>query len=335
MLEPTAAPLTASYLAEYVEALLELGRLDEARADTDDCGSRPRGSSGIAGRSRRPSAVAGSPPQPRATSAAAVELLGAGRRTSTRPSAIRSVAPAPSSRSASRAVARGRSARPARRSRPRSPVSRRSEPQVGRRRREGSSAGIGGQQREEGLTPAERRVAKLVAEGKTNREVAAALFLGEAHRRDASHARLREARHPLPDGARPLHSLTRQQSSGVLALSSGRGRRRSVEPVPSYLVETYLASARAGERGARERRARSAAEEQTRGARASASTAPSTYPEDEICFFVFDAPSGSAAALRRAAGRPRAVPRRRGGLVRRKSMRNDLREDANTEQRNG
>jgi DNA-binding CsgD family transcriptional regulator len=30
-----------------------------------------------------------------------------------------------------------------------------------------------------GLTPAERRVAALVAEGRTNREVAAALFLGE------------------------------------------------------------------------------------------------------------------------------------------------------------
>ncbi len=44
---------------------------------------------------------------------------------------------------------------------------------------------IGGRQREEGLTPAERRVAKLVAEGKTNREVAAALFLGE--RTVASH----------------------------------------------------------------------------------------------------------------------------------------------------
>ncbi len=33
--------------------------------------------------------------------------------------------------------------------------------------------------REEGLTAAERRVAALVAEGRTNREVAAALFLGE------------------------------------------------------------------------------------------------------------------------------------------------------------
>jgi DNA-binding CsgD family transcriptional regulator len=38
---------------------------------------------------------------------------------------------------------------------------------------------IGGRAREFGLTPAERRVAALVAEGRTNREVAAALFLGE------------------------------------------------------------------------------------------------------------------------------------------------------------
>ena len=44
---------------------------------------------------------------------------------------------------------------------------------------------IGGRTREEGLTPAERRVAVLVAEGRTNREVAAALFLGE--RTVASH----------------------------------------------------------------------------------------------------------------------------------------------------
>ena len=38
---------------------------------------------------------------------------------------------------------------------------------------------IGGRMQEEGLTAAERRVAVLVAEGRTNREVAAALFLGE------------------------------------------------------------------------------------------------------------------------------------------------------------
>jgi DNA-binding CsgD family transcriptional regulator len=44
---------------------------------------------------------------------------------------------------------------------------------------------IGGRRREEGLTPAERRVAALVAEGRTNREVAAALFITE--RTVASH----------------------------------------------------------------------------------------------------------------------------------------------------
>jgi DNA-binding CsgD family transcriptional regulator len=44
---------------------------------------------------------------------------------------------------------------------------------------------IGGRTREAGLTPAERRVAVLVAEGRTNREVAAALFVTE--RTVASH----------------------------------------------------------------------------------------------------------------------------------------------------
>jgi DNA-binding CsgD family transcriptional regulator/sulfopyruvate decarboxylase TPP-binding subunit len=44
---------------------------------------------------------------------------------------------------------------------------------------------VGGRTRENGLTAAERRVALLVAEGRTNREVAAALFLGE--RTVASH----------------------------------------------------------------------------------------------------------------------------------------------------
>jgi DNA-binding CsgD family transcriptional regulator len=44
---------------------------------------------------------------------------------------------------------------------------------------------IGGRTREEGLTAAELRVAALVAEGRTNREVAAALFVTE--RTVASH----------------------------------------------------------------------------------------------------------------------------------------------------
>ena len=67
--------------------------------------------------------------------------------------------------------------------------------------------------------------------------------------------------------------------------------------MPSYLVETYLARGQAGERTAREQRARSAAEELTQE-RARVRFEHSIHvPEDEICFFVFDAPSGQAAAL--------------------------------------
>ena len=70
-----------------------------------------------------------------------------------------------------------------------------------------------------------------------------------------------------------------------------------MEAVPNYLVETYLARGRAGERAARERRARSAAEDLTDG-RTRVRFDRSIYvPEDEICFFLFDAPSGREAAL--------------------------------------
>jgi hypothetical protein len=67
--------------------------------------------------------------------------------------------------------------------------------------------------------------------------------------------------------------------------------------VPSYLVETYLARGHAGERVARERRARSAAAELT-GERIAVRFDHSIHiPEDEICFYVFDARSSRDAAL--------------------------------------
>jgi hypothetical protein len=67
--------------------------------------------------------------------------------------------------------------------------------------------------------------------------------------------------------------------------------------MPSYLVETYLARSQARERAAREGRARLAAEGLTSG-RTRVRFDRSIYvPEDEICFFVFDAPSGLEAAL--------------------------------------
>jgi hypothetical protein len=67
--------------------------------------------------------------------------------------------------------------------------------------------------------------------------------------------------------------------------------------VPSYLVETYLARGQAGERTARERKARSAAEELTREGIPVGFDHSIHIPEDEICFFVFDARSGHDAAL--------------------------------------
>ena len=67
--------------------------------------------------------------------------------------------------------------------------------------------------------------------------------------------------------------------------------------MPSYLVETYLARGHAAERTACERRARSAAEELTRERTRVRFDRSIHIPEDEICFYVFDAPSAREAAL--------------------------------------
>lgn len=68
--------------------------------------------------------------------------------------------------------------------------------------------------------------------------------------------------------------------------------------MPSFLVETYLARGAAGEeRHACERRACSAAEEMTREGTRVGFEGSIHVPEDEICFFTFEAPSGREAAL--------------------------------------
>ena len=64
-----------------------------------------------------------------------------------------------------------------------------------------------------------------------------------------------------------------------------------------YLVETYLARGATAERVAYERRARSAAEELARESRRVRFDGSIHVPEDEICFFVFDAPSSRDAAV--------------------------------------
>lgn len=82
---------------------------------------------------------------------------------------------------------------------------------------------IGGRRREEGLTPAERRVAALVAEGRTNREVAAALFLGERTvETHLTHVYAKLGIRSRTELARALAATGGEdgQSSGVLAIST-------------------------------------------------------------------------------------------------------------------
>jgi hypothetical protein len=67
--------------------------------------------------------------------------------------------------------------------------------------------------------------------------------------------------------------------------------------MPSYLVETFLARGAAGERQARERRSSSAAEALTREGTRVRFRGSIHVPEDELCFFTFEAPSGREAAL--------------------------------------
>lgn len=67
--------------------------------------------------------------------------------------------------------------------------------------------------------------------------------------------------------------------------------------MPNYLVETYLARGAAGERQAREGRARAAADALTRDGTAVRFGGSVYVPEDEICLFTFEAPSRTDAAL--------------------------------------
>ena len=67
--------------------------------------------------------------------------------------------------------------------------------------------------------------------------------------------------------------------------------------MPSYLIETYFSRGDAGARLERERRARSAASELARAGTLVGFQRLIHVPEDEICFFLFEAPSGREAAL--------------------------------------
>jgi hypothetical protein len=67
--------------------------------------------------------------------------------------------------------------------------------------------------------------------------------------------------------------------------------------VPSYLVETHLPRGLAGERASRERRARLAAEDLTQEPTGVRFEHSIHVPEDELCFFIFEARSARHVAL--------------------------------------
>jgi hypothetical protein len=76
-----------------------------------------------------------------------------------------------------------------------------------------------------------------------------------------------------------------------------QGHRPTVGRVPSYLVETYLPRTELRERATRERGARAAAEELAKGGNDVRFDRSIHVPEDEVCFFVFDAPTSQLAAM--------------------------------------
>lgn len=73
--------------------------------------------------------------------------------------------------------------------------------------------------------------------------------------------------------------------------------RPTLDGVPSYVVETFLGRGHPSERRARERRAWAAAAELTRQGTTIRFDRAIHIAEDEMSFFVFDAPSSGDAEL--------------------------------------
>jgi hypothetical protein len=67
--------------------------------------------------------------------------------------------------------------------------------------------------------------------------------------------------------------------------------------MPSYIVETFLPRLAADERRARERRAKSAVDAMTRSGTRVRFVGSIHVPEDETCFYTFEAASGAEVAV--------------------------------------
>ena len=203
--------------ADYVEALLELDRADDAvRCWT--AGRRTRCASDEPGCWRTLLAAVGSSPPPRATST---------RRSVALEAAVAKHDAVDDSFGGARALLalgvvmrRARQKRPAREAIESALARFEALGAVGWAERARAELGqIGGRPRAEGLTAAEQRVAALVADGRTNREVAAALFLAE--RTVASHL----TRVYAKLGVRSRTELARTLQTSDVALEGVAGGR--------------------------------------------------------------------------------------------------------------
>ena len=191
------------FVPDEIEALIGIGRLAEAEAMLGWY-------EGLAEASGRVFALAACEPLPGPAPRGARRARRGDRRArgvarpATRRSPSRSAWAGRCSRSAPSSAGRSTGTRPVSRSRRRSGSSRASGAKLWAERARAELARIGGRRAAgDELTPSERQVAALVAEGRTNREVAAELVLTERTIEGHLSTHLREARDPLPLGARP------------------------------------------------------------------------------------------------------------------------------------
>ena len=164
---------------EHLEALIAVGRLDDAERKLIRRGRSVRGRSTATGRWRSRRATAASC-SPRVATSRARSRASSSRSPSTPAAPTRSSTRGRCSRSGGRSGGRSGAATRGGRSRTHWRGSRALGAPLWADQTRAELARIGGRAPSNGeLTEGERRVAALVAEGRTNREVAAALFLGE------------------------------------------------------------------------------------------------------------------------------------------------------------
>ena len=162
-------------------------------------------------------------------------------------------------------------------------------------------ARLGGRAPSDGeLTPSERKVAALVAQGRTNREVAAELVLSEKTvESHLSHVYRKLGLRSRAELAHRYADDLAEQSSGISPFPRGPDRRR-FGSCSTWSSRTCPRTASASRRSTA--RARAAAEQLASEGAAVRHLRSILVPEDEMCVLHYDAPSRELAleAARRA-----------------------------------